>query len=445
MSIPQNKHIHHTNSYYAATINEPAEFPALLENIESDVCIIGAGFTGINTAINLAEKGFDVVVIESAKVGWGASGRNGGQLISGFTFSPKLSKIMDDEAVQSVWELGAKSADLVRERIQEHQIECDLKSGFIEVALNKIQMQELVERKENWEKRGYQHQLTLVDESEIRNYVGSARYIGGLIDSGSGHLHPLNLCLGEAKVATNLGVRIFEQSRAIAIDFGKTVITKTNKGIVKSKYLVVAGNAYIGALHKSLRRMIMPANSCIIATESLSDEVANEILPKDMAVCDLNTILDYYRLSPDKRLLFGGRWNYSGNEPKNIKGNLRKRMLKVFPDFDKVKIDYGWGGNVAVSLKRIPQLGKLTDNVFYSQGYSGHGVAPTHMAAEIVASAISKEWDMLDLLSQVKHIQLPGGKWFASPAMAMGMVYYRLQDFIANRFTTMARKRRSKR
>lgn len=245
MSIPQNEHLKHTNSYYAATINEPIEFPALIEKIESDVCIIGAGFTGINTAINLAKKGFDVVILETAKVGWGASGRNGGQLISGFTFSPKLSKIMDDEAVQSVWELGAKSADLVRERIQEHQIECDLKSGFIEVALNKVQMQELVERKENWEKRGYQHQLTLVDESEIRNYVGSARYIGGLIDSGSGHLHPLNLCLGEAKVATNLGVRIFEQSRAIAIDFGETVITKTNKGKVKSKYLVVAGNAYI--------------------------------------------------------------------------------------------------------------------------------------------------------------------------------------------------------
>ena len=250
MSIPQNKHIHHTNSYYAATIDQPAEFPALLENIESDVCIIGAGFTGINTAINLAKKGFDVVVIESAKVGWGASGRNGGQLISGFTFSPELSKIMDDEAIQSVWELGAKSADLVRERIKEYQIECDLKSGFIEVALNKIQMQELVERKENWEKRGYQHQLTLVDESEIRNYVGSARYIGGLIDSGSGHLHPLNLCLGEAKVATNLGVRIFEQSRATSIDFGETVITETDKGKVKSKYLVIAGNAYIGTLHK---------------------------------------------------------------------------------------------------------------------------------------------------------------------------------------------------
>ena len=246
MSIPQNEHLKHTNSYYAATINEPIEFPSLIEKIESDVCIIGAGFTGINTAINLAKKGFDVVILETAKVGWGASGRNGGQLISGFTFSPKLSKIMDDEAVQSVWELGAKSADLVRERIQEHQIECDLKSGFIEVALNKVQMQELVERKENWEKRGYKHQLTLVDESEIRNCVGSSRYIGGLIDSGSGHLHPLNLCLGEAKVATNLGVRIYEQSKAIAIDFGETVITKTNKGKVKSKYLVVAGNAYIG-------------------------------------------------------------------------------------------------------------------------------------------------------------------------------------------------------
>jgi len=433
MNNIENIDLDHPNSYYADTINDALEFPVLEQSITADVCIVGAGFTGINTAINLAKKGFDVVVIESAKVGWGASGRNGGQLITGFTYNPKLSKGMDDASVQSVWELGAKTADLVRERIQEFKIECDLKSGFIEVALNKVQFQELIERKEDWEKRGYQHQLTLVEQNEIRNYVGSANYVGGLIDSGSGHLHPLNLCLGEARAATNQGVRIFEQSKATSIDFGETVVTKTIQGNIQSKYLVLAGNAYIGTLHKSLRRMIMPANSCIIATEPLSDEAAKEIIPMDMAVCDLNTILDYYRLSPDKRLLFGGRWNYSGAEPKDIKGNLRKRMLNVFPHLNKVKIDYGWGGNVAVSIKRIPQLGKLSDNVFYSQGYSGHGVGPTHTAAEIIASAISKEWDMLDLLSQVKHIQLPGGKWFASPAMAMGMAYYRLRDFLASR------------
>ena len=372
------------------------------------------------------------MVIDSARVGWGASGRNGGQLISGFTFSNKFEQF-GEEVAQSVWKLGADCSDLVRETIKEFEIDCDLKEGFIEVALNNLQMDELIERKEDWDRRGYQHNLTLVDSSEINHYVGSSNYIGGMIDSGSGHLHPLNLVLGEAKAASNLGVSIYEKTKALSIHPGKEVLIETGQGSVRAKHLVLAGNAHIGKLNPKLRRMIMPASSCIIATEPLGDERAKEIIAKDMAVCDLNTILDYYRLSADKRLLFGGRYNYSGNEPKNIDHNLRKRMLNVFPDLDDVRIDYAWAGNVAVTIHRIPQLGRLTDNIFYSQGYSGHGVAPTHMAGKIIANAISNEWDMIDTLSKIKHIQLPGGKWFSSPAMSLGMLYYRLQDFLASK------------
>ena len=290
-----------------------------------------------------------------------------------------------------------------------------------------------MERKEEWDRRGYQHNLTLVDNSEINDYVGSSNYIGGMIDSGSGHLHPLNLVLGEAKAANNLGVSIYEKTKALNIKPGKEVLIETDQGSIRAKHLVLAGNAYIGKLNPKLRRMIMPSNSCIIATEPLGDERAKEIIAKDMAVCDLNTILDYYRLSSDKRLLFGGRYNFSGNEPKNIDQNLRKRMLNVFPDLDDVRIDYAWAGNVAVTVHRIPQLGRLTDNIFYSQGYSGHGVAPTHMAGKIIANAISNEWDMIETLSKINHIQLPGGKWFSSTAMSLGLLYYRLQDFIASK------------
>ena len=343
----------HVASYYAATINEPVNYPNLEQDILSDVCVVGAGFTGVNTALNLVKKGYSVVLIDSARVGWGASGRNGGQLISGFTFSNKFEKF-GEEVAQSVWKLGADCTDLVRETIDEFQIECDLKEGFIEVALNNAQMDELVVRKEEWDQRGYQHNLTLVEKNEITNYVGSSNYIGGMIDSGSGHLHPLNLVLGEAKAASNLGVSIYEKTCAL-------------------------------------------------------------------------------KVNPGKRLLFGGRWNYSGKEPKNIDYHLRKRMLKVFPELEDLRIDYAWGGNVAVTIYRIPQLGKLTENIFYSQGYSGHGVGPTHMAAKVIANAISNEWDMIDTLSHIKHIQLPGGKWFSSPAMALGMVFYRLQDFWASK------------
>ena len=422
----------HVASYYAATINEPVNYPNLEQDILSDVCVVGAGFTGVNTALNLVKKGYSVVLIDSARVGWGASGRNGGQLISGFTFSNKFEKF-GEEVAQSVWKLGADCTDLVRETIDEFQIECDLKEGFIEVALNNAQMDELVVRKEEWDQRGYQHNLTLVEKNEITNYVGSSNYIGGMIDSGSGHLHPLNLVLGEAKAASNLGVSIYEKTSALKVNPGKQVLIETDQGSVKAKNVVLAGNAFIGKLNPKLRRMIMPANSCIIATEPLSDERAKTIISQDMAVCDLNAILDYYRLSSDQRLLFGGRWNYSGKEPKNIDYHLRKRMLKVFPELEDLRIDYAWGGNVAVTIYRIPQLGKLTENIFYSQGYSGHGVGPTHMAAKVIANAISNEWDMIDTLSRIKHIQLPGGKWFSSPAMALGMVFYRLQDFWASK------------
>ena len=427
-----NTETEHVASYYAATTNEYKNYPMLNEDITSDVCIVGAGFTGINTALNLVKKGYKVAVIDSARVGWGASGRNGGQLISGFTYSNKFEQF-GEEVAQSVWKLGADCSDLVRETIKEFDIDCDLKEGFIEVALNNVQMDELVERKEEWDRRGYQHNLTLVDKREINNYVGSSNYIGGMIDSGSGHLHPLNLVLGEAKAANNLGVSIYEKTKALNIKPGKEVLIETDQGSIRAKHLVLAGNAYIGKLNPKLRRMIMPSNSCIIATEPLGDERAKEIIAKDMAVCDLNNILDYYRLSSDKRLLFGGRYNFSGNEPKNIDQNLRKRMLNVFPDLDDVRIDYAWAGNVAVTVHRIPQLGRLTDNIFYSQGYSGHGVAPTHMAGKIIANAISNEWDMIETLSKIKHIQLPGGKWFSSTAMSLGLLYYRLQDFIASK------------
>ena len=423
------------DSYYSATINRGSNYPSLKGNLKSQVCVIGGGFTGLNTAINLAKKGLDVVLIESNRIGWGASGRNGGQLISGFCLSDYFSKHGTDEEAQAIWELGARSADLVRERITEFNIQCDLKEGFIDVALNRLQMLELLERKADWELRGYQHDLILVEGQDVKKYVNSERYIGGLIDSGSGHLHPLNLCLGEAQAANKLGVKIFEATKANKIEPGKSIRINTDDGCIQAETLVLAGNAYIGGLNKKLRRMIMPASSCIIATEPMSAERSNDVIPSDMAVCDLNTILDYYRLSPDKRMLFGGRFNYSGIEPSpdKIRTEIRKRMIKVFPALDDLAIDYAWSGNVAVTINRIPQLGRLSENIYYSQGYSGHGVAPTHMAAKIISSGILKEWNMIDTLSKVKHIQLPGGKWFSSPAMSIGMAYYRLKDFLASK------------
>ena len=424
----------HVKSYYAATANQELSYGKLNSNIRTQVCVIGAGFTGLNTAINLAKKDFDVVLIESEKIGWGASGRNGGQLISGFSFSDHFEKKGTEKDIQNIWQLGAKSADLVRERVSEFSIDCDLKEGFIDVATNRKHMDELIDRSEEWKQSGYHHNLELVDENQVKKYVNSDSYVGGLIDSGSGHIHPLNLCLGEAKAASELGVMIYEDTHAVEISGGSPSKVVTENGIIESDYIVIATNAYIGDLNKKLRRMVMPAASCIIATEPLSSELADKVIPSDMAVCDQNTILDYYRLSADKRMLFGGRFNYSGKIPSDdkIKIEIKKRMVSVFPELSEARVDYAWSGNVAVSLKKIPQLGRIDNNILYSQGYSGHGVAPTHMAAKVIADAIDGDDEVLNTLSSVNHIQLPGGKWFSSPATAIGMMYYQLKDKIAN-------------
>ena len=424
----------HVKSYYAATANQKLSFDQLRSNIKTQICVIGGGFTGLNTAINLAKKGYEVVLIESEQIGWGASGRNGGQLISGFSFSDHFEKKGIEDDIKNMWQLGAKSADLVRERISEFSIECDLKDGFIDVATNRKHMDDLINRCSEWNDSGYHHELQLVDEIQVKKYVNSEAYVGGLIDSGSGHIHPLNLCLGEAKAASELGVVIYENTNAIEISEGSPVKVLTSNGSIEADSIVIAANAYIGGLNKKLRRMVMPAASCIIATEPLSDETAEKIMPSDMAVCDQNTILDYYRLSADKRMLFGGRFNYSGKIPSDdrIKIEIKKRMVSVFPELSDIKVDYAWSGNVAVSLKKIPQLGRIDKNIFYSQGYSGHGVAPTHMAAKVIADAVDGDHEILDLLSSVQHIQLPGGKWFSSPATAIGMMYYQLKDKIAN-------------
>ncbi len=424
----------HVKSYYAATANQELSYEKLNSNIRTQVCVIGAGFTGLNTAINLAKKDFDVVLIESEKIGWGASGRNGGQLISGFSFSDHFEKKGTEKDIQNIWQLGAKSADLVRERVSEFSIDCDLKEGFIDVATNGKHMDELIDRSEEWKQSGYHHNLELVDENQVKKYVNSDSYVGGLIDSGSGHIHPLNLCLGEAKAASELGVMIYEDTHAVKISGGSPSKVATENGIIESDYIVIATNAYIGDLNKKLRRMVMPAASCIIATEPLNSELAEKVIPSDMAVCDQNTILDYYRLSADKRMLFGGRFNYSGKIPSDdkIKIEIKKRMVSVFPELSEARVDYAWSGNVAVSLKKIPQLGRIDNNILYSQGYSGHGVAPTHMAAKVIADAIDGDDEVLNTLSSVNHIQLPGGKWFSSPATAIGMMYYQLKDKIAN-------------
>ena len=421
----------HTRSYYAASRKLKIEYPSLVGEHRCDVAVVGAGFTGVSTTLYLAERGYDVALVESNRIGWGASGRNGGQLIDGFTNVEKFERRSGQQAeADMVRQMGLECRDIVVQRIEQYSIDCDLKLGYIDIAAKPKELQGLEEFLEDHQKHNYPHEMRLVSRYELRDFIDSDSYIGGLTNEGNGHLQPLDLCIGEAQAANELGTTIFEQTRVTRILHGKKPVVETESGKIFADKVVLAGNAYLRETEPKLRRTIFPAGSYVIATEPLGDTRANELTPADVAFCEQCIALNYFRLSADKRLLFGGMCNYSGRVPKSITASLRPKMLNIFPQLEDVRIDYEWGGNIAISVNRCPQFGRIKDNTYYVQGYSGHGIAPTHLAGKMLADIICGDSEQFDVFSKVRHIPLPGGKWFASPAIAMGMMYYRLKELL---------------
>ncbi|HZD52315.1 MAG TPA: FAD-binding oxidoreductase, partial [Woeseiaceae bacterium] len=383
-----------------------------------------------STALFLAERGVDVVVLEGKKVGWGASGRNGGQLIDGFVDIEKVEKRLGRDAADTAWRMGVECRDIVLERIERYSINCDVKFGYIDLALNRRDLDHFEAEIERKSRLGYPYPLTLVSREELPAYIGSERYIGGLVNRANGHLHPLNLCIGEALAAERNGARVFERSPVTRIRHGRQPIVETAAGLVRADTIVLAGNAYLGRVEPKLYGAVIPSGSYIVVTEPLGAERARELLPQDMAACDQKVGLDYFRLTSDHRLLFGGLCNYSGRHPKNISAALRPNMLEVFPQLEDARIEYEWGGHIAISLNRIPQIGRIGEKTYYAQGYSGHGLAPAHMAGKVLADAIGGDLERFDVFARIGHWKLPGGKWFANPALALGMLYYRLKELL---------------
>jgi gamma-glutamylputrescine oxidase len=418
----------HTASYYAATRTPDTEYPQLTGELHCDVAVVGAGFTGVSAALHLVERGYAVALIEANRIGWGASGRNGGQLIGGFVNVDKIGKRFGVAAADMARQMGIESRDILVQRVRKYSIDCDLKFGFLDVALRDRDMRDFEDYLADKQQANYAYEMRIVSQSEMPGYLGTDYYIGGLADYGNGHLHPLNLCIGEARAAHELGAKVFEQTRVTRIQHGKNPVVITESGRVRASKVVLAGNAYLGNTEPRIRNRIIPAGSYIIATEPLSDSLARELLPADMAYCEQTVGLNYFRLSPDKRMLFGGMCNYSGRDPKSITASLRPKMLKIFPQLKDTRIDYEWGGRIAISVNRIPQFGRIEGNTYYAQGYSGHGVAPTHLAGKMLADAVAGDSEQFDMFSKVRHWWLPGGKWFANPALALGMMYYRLKE-----------------
>jgi gamma-glutamylputrescine oxidase len=414
------------NSYYAASRNIDLNLPALNDEIVADVCIVGGGYSGLATALYLREQGATVALLESHRIGWGASGRNGGQIVSGYGEDTEhlVSRIHGPDAAQRVARLEFDCLRILRETIDRHHIECDLTFGYVRAAMTRRQEQRLRQMMERWQSINAPGRIEFVDGQGVKDLVGTDAYRAAVYTDCEGHLHPLNLALGEAKAILDLGGQIFEQSPATHINYGQNggpVTVKTPDGQVVADTLVLAGNAYLEKLEPRLQRTLIPGYTAIIATAPLSKEFTKRLLPRNTAVSDMRSVLDYYRLSADGRMLWGGLAHWSGNDTAHPETLLRKRMLKIFPWLGDTRTDYQWSGRIGISANLNPQIGRLAPNIYYTQAYSGHGIAPSHLSARMITDAIQGGSEDFEMFAAIPHRSVPVNKGIHQLARAWGM------------------------
>jgi gamma-glutamylputrescine oxidase len=419
--------VQHAPSYYAATANPQPARPALTEMIDADVCIVGAGYTGLSAGLHLAEAGFKVVILEAAKIAWGASGRNGGQIVHSYSRDMDVIEARHGKAcAQALGSMAFEGAKIIREKIEKYQIQCDLKNGGIYAAKTKKKIHDLEAHKKLWEAYG-NDQLSLHDKHEVPQFINSDSYEALLVDKSGGHFHSMNLALGEACAIEGLGGVIYENSRVIKIERGNKAIVQTDQGRVKANFVILACNAYIGNLEPKLSQKTMPCGTQVVATEPLGERW-KDIIPSDFCVEDNNFLLDYYRLTGDKRLLFGGGVIYGARDPKHVESIIRPNLEKTFPQLRGVNIDFGWTGNFSLTLSRLPQVGRLSDTIYYSQGCSGHGITFTHLIGRVLSEAIQGQANRFDAFEKLPHYPFPGGRMFRVPFTALGAWWYNLRD-----------------
>lgn len=418
-------------SYYEASVSRPPIAPALQGELEVDTCIIGGGFTGLSSALELAQRGRQVAILEAKAIGWGASGRSGGQIIHGFA-AHHLDVIAKAAGVseKQLFDLSLAAVELVHQRAATHQIDCDIRRGYADAAVKPRHLRDLHDWAEKAEKDyNYPHN-TVLDAVRFREVVTSRAYCGGLINDISGHLHPLKYVLGLAEAARQAGAAIYENSAAAEIkEDGSAVIVTTAAGRVRCRQVLVACNAYLDGLLPPIAARVMPVGTYIGATEVLG-EAADKLIADQRSVCNTNFVLDYYRVSADQRLLFGGRVSYSTRPPRDLPASLRRRMLSVFPQLAAVKFEYVWGGYVAITRSRFPDIGRAGKAIYYAQGFSGHGVAMTGYAGKIIADAICGDEEKFDVFARVRHRSFPGGTGLRTPLLVLAMLYYRLRDLL---------------
>ncbi|MEL0169372.1 MAG: FAD-binding oxidoreductase [Pseudomonadaceae bacterium] len=415
------------DSWYRASVPVVSPRAQLAGVLDADVCIVGAGFTGLSAALALAEAGRSVVVLEAEDVGWGCSGRNGGQINPGVACDhARVVRELGQEDARRVWQLGLDGVDLLRDRVERHAIDCDLKWGILLVANKARQVPELHAWQEELATLGYDR-LEFHDRAALQGLL-RADYQAGVMDRGGGDLHPLKYVQGLARAAEQAGVRIYERSMVLDYREQRGVVQVcTAGGAVRAGHLLLAGNAYLGKLLPWYRKGFMPIGSYIGATRPLGD-LAEELIPSRAAVCDMNTLIDYYRLTADNRLLFGGRASARSARPDALRQTMRQRMAQVFPQLASEDFEYLWGGQVAMTMSKAPVFGRLGQRVLFTQGYSGQGVALAGLAGKLMAETVLGDARNFDLMARWRHLPVPPGAPLQTAIRALALLWYRLQD-----------------
>lgn len=418
-------------SYYEASVVRPTACAPLEGAVEADVVVVGGGFAGLSAALELRLKGLSVVLLEADRIGSGASGRNGGQAIVGYAsgqgpFEEQLGKADSQRA----WDLSVEAVDLIEQRIAAHGIACDWRRGYTYVADSAKKARALREEFEDHSRRGVV--CDWAEGADVARFIRSPRYVAAFRENTSGHLHPLKYALGLAQAAQAAGVRIHEHSPVTGLDRGRRLLARTARGQVTAKFGVLAGNCMLPefgpAVAPEIAPRIMPVGTYIVGTAPLDPALCERLIPGRAAVCDNNFVLDYFRFSADHRMLFGGRVSYTTMTPPDLKGVMARRMGAVFPELKDVPVEYVWGGFVDISMNRAPDFGRLGDNLYYLQGFSGHGVALTGLAGQMVAEAVAGQAGRFDLFARLKHHRFPGGPLLRTPSLALGMLWHRMKD-----------------
>ena len=429
-----------SNSYYVATAGTAACHGRLDRSTTCDVAVVGGGLAGLSAALDLRQRGLDVVLLEAQQVGFGASGRNGGQAIHGLACDQQvIEQQLGLDASRQVWDMSIQALDLLRERIRDHAIDCDWQDGYLSLATSASKGCTLAD----WATRMqtvYGYALQHIAPAEIGRWIDSPRFHSGIHDPRSGHLHPLKYTRGLARAAAAAGVRIHENTPVTALVQGEAALLRTAAGEVRARQVLLAGNVYLQGLAPALQPRIMPVGTYIACSETLDATLAASLIPSRSAVCDTNVVLDYFRTTPDNRMLYGGRVSYSTVTPAHLADSLRQRMVRSFPQLAQARVDYAWGGFVDISMNRAPDFGRLpavrpggAQNVYYLQGFSGHGLALTGLAGRLVAEAMMGDASRFDVFARLRHRNFPGGALLRTPALVLGMAWYRLRDMLGRK------------